>query len=192
MIIAFHKPYGVLSQFTREPGSSYRTLAEFGFHPGVYPVGRLDADSEGLLLLSDEKGLPTYLLDPESGHERTYWAQVEGVPTTDAIEAMRTGIIIKDYKTRRCRVEVLDPQPTIEERSPPIRVRQSIPTTWISLTLIEGRNRQVRRMCAHVGFPSLRLRRVSIGSLNLVTSLLASGHWREITSEERALLFKIT
>ncbi|MCX6139335.1 MAG: pseudouridine synthase [Candidatus Kapabacteria bacterium] len=190
MIIAFNKPYGMLCQFTPEPLSDYRTLADIGFPSGVYAVGRLDADSEGLLLLSDEKGLPTSLLDPDAAHERCYWVQVDGEPTPSALNTLRTGTMIKGHFTLPCEADVLEPQPAIEERIPPIRIRRSIPTTWISITLIEGKNRQVRRMCAAVGFPALRLIRVRIGGLDAASLSLVIGAWRVLTVGERALLFQ--
>ncbi|MFT3992527.1 MAG: pseudouridine synthase [Luteolibacter sp.] len=177
MVIAFHKPYGVLCQFTPDqPGQ--RTLADFGFPENVYPVGRLDMDSEGLLLLSDEPGFNNRLLDPKTAHPRTYWAQVEGIPTPEAIRRLRKGgIDLKGHRTRPCEVRLLD-EPGIAPRNPPIRYRASIPTSWLELELIEGKNRQVRRMTAAVGFPTLRLIRVSIGKLD--GSFLGSGEWCEL------------
>jgi 23S rRNA pseudouridine2457 synthase len=186
MIIAFHKPYGVLSQFTPD-GSSNRTLAEFGFPKEVYPIGRLDADSEGLLLLSDEAGLNTRLLDPEHGHPRCYWAQVERIPSAESLVQLAAGVTIQDYKTRACSVRLLDPQPEVPPRDPPIRVRKSVPDCWIALELTEGKNRQVRRMTAAIGHPTLRLLRARIGSLEL--GGLAPGSWREISAAERDLIF---
>jgi len=185
MILAFHKPYGVLSQFTPD-GSPNRTLAEFRFPKGVYPIGRLDADSEGLLLLSDEAGLNTRLLDPERGHVRRYWAQVERVPTAEALEKLASGISIQDYKTRPCQAWILDPQPDVPPRDPPIRVRKSVADCWIALELTEGKNRQVRRMTAAIGHPTLRLLRVRIAALELGD--LIAGQWREITPQERSVL----
>ncbi len=186
MILAFHKPYGVLSQFTQE-SPRHRTLAEFGFPPGVYPVGRLDADSEGLLLLSDEKALVDRLLNPRNRHPRTYWAQVEGAPQgRDLLPLERGGIIIQGYRTLPCRAKILSPAPQMPPRNPPIRVRKSIPDTWLELTLIEGKNRQVRRMTAAVGFPTLRLFRVKIGKLRL--GELPPGQWKELTTAERRML----
>lgn len=187
MILAFNKPYGVLSQFTPD-GSSNRTLSEFGFPKEVYPIGRLDADSEGLLLLSDEPGLNTRLLDPERGHVRRYWAQVERIPTVEALSKLSTGLVIADYKTRPCRAWLLDPQPEVPPRIPPIRVRKSVPDCWIALELIEGKNRQVRKMTAAIGHPTLRLLRVQIGALEL--GALAVGSWRELSASERDLLFR--
>ena len=185
MILAFHKPHGVLSQFTPD-GSPNRTLAEFGFPKGVYPVGRLDADSEGLLLLSDEAGLNTRLLDPERGHPRCYWAQVERIPSGETFAALEAGVLIQGYRTLPCLAWLLDPQPDIPPRDPPIRVRKSVTDCWIALELIEGKNRQVRRMTAAVGHPTLRLLRVRIGALHLEG--LPAGLWRELDKEERKLL----
>ncbi len=186
MILAFHKPYGVLSQFTPD-GSANRTLAEFGFPKGVYPIGRLDADSEGLLLLSDEAGLNTRLLDPEHGHHRTYWAQVERIPTAETLATLAAGVTIQDYKTRPCKAWLLDPQPEVAPRDPPIRVRKNIPDCWIALALTEGKNRQVRRMTAAVGHPTLRLMRIRMGVLDL--DGLLPGAWRELDDSERKLIF---
>ncbi len=166
-----HKPYNYLSQFTKEV-PEHLTLADLGdFPPDVYPVGRLDKDSEGLLLLTNDKKLNHQLLNPAFKHPRTYWAQVDGVPSPAAIEQLRSGVAIKVNKkihqTLPAQIRILDPAPQVEERDPPIRYRANIPTTWIELTLIEGKNRQVRRMCAKIGFPVLRLLRVSIGALEL-------------------------
>lgn len=188
MLIAFHKPYGVLSQFTPEPGSRWRTLAEFGLPAGVYALGRLDADSEGLLLLSDEPGLNTQLLDPAQAHRREYWAQVEGQPDATALARLeRGGIKVDDYKTRPCRARVLEPAPAVPPRDPPIRFRKNVPDTWLALELIEGKNRQVRRMTAAVGHPTLRLLRVRIGEFQL--GGLPPGKWRELAANERAAVF---
>lgn len=185
MLLAFHKPYGCLSQFSKD-GSSHRTLAEFHFPPNVYPLGRLDADSEGLLLLSDEAGLNTKLLDPKKAHRRSYWAQVEGIPTTNSLKKLEEEIFIQDYQTLPASAWLLDPQPSIPPRDPPIRVRKSIPDSWIALELIEGKNRQVRRMTAAIGHPTLRLLRVSIGKFELGN--LPSGEWRELNAAERLLV----
>ena len=187
MILAFNKPYGVLSQFTPD-GSPNRTLAEFGFPQEVYPIGRLDADSEGLLLLSDEAGLNTRLLDPEHGHPRCYWAQVERIPSPEALAQLAGGVTIQDYKTRPCRAWVLDPQPEMPPRDPPIRVRKSVPDCWVALELHEGKNRQVRRMTAAIGHPTLRLVRRSIGELML--GALAPGVWKELSIDERGMIFR--
>lgn len=185
MILVFHKPYGVLSQFTPD-GSPNRTLGEFGFPKGVYPIGRLDADSEGLLLLSDEAGLNTRLLDPERGHPRRYWAQVEHIPESSSLDRLAAGVTIQDYTTRPCRIWMLDPQPEVPPREPPIRVRKSVPDCWIALELTEGKNRQVRKMNASIGHPTLRLLRVQIGDLKL--GEMKAGEWRELEHAERDLI----
>ncbi len=186
MLLAFNKPCGVVSQFTSD-GSTNRTLAEFGFPKGVYPLGRLDADSEGLLLLSDEPGLNTRLLHPRHGHRREYWVQVERIPSPDALQELTKGVTLQGHTTLPCQVHVLDPQPTLPERVPPIRFRKSVPTYWISVWLEEGKNRQVRRMTAAIGHPTLRLIRVSIGGFRLQD--LVPGTWRQVTSAERTLIF---
>jgi 23S rRNA pseudouridine2457 synthase len=188
VLLALHKPYGVLSQFTPEPGSRWRTLAEFGLPAGVYPLGRLDADSEGLLLLSDEPGLNSRLLEPEHGHRREYWAQVERVPSPESLAQLeRGGLALDDFKTLPCRARLLSPAPVIAPREPPIRFRKNVPDAWISLELTEGKNRQVRRMTAAIGHPTLRLVRVRVGEFEL--GELAPGKWRELSAAERALVF---
>jgi 23S rRNA pseudouridine2457 synthase len=188
VLLALHKPYGVLSQFTPEPGSRWRTLADFKIPPGVYALGRLDADSEGLLLLSDEAGLNTRLLDPANAHRREYWAQVEGLPSPDSLARLeRGGIVIDDFKTLPCRARLLDPAPAFAPRDPPIRFRKNVPDRWLSLELVEGKNRQVRRMTAAIGHPTLRLIRVRIGQFALGN--LAPGVWRELTAAERTAVF---
>jgi len=200
MLIAFHKPHGVISQFTSD-GSPNRTLAGFGFPKNVYPIGRLDADSEGLLLLSDEPAWNERLLHPRHAHEREYWAQVEKIPTPEALKKLERGVTIQGRKTLPGRAWILEPQPkemgralrarrgamgtsrpTIPPRNPPIRFRKNVPDCWIGLELIEGKNRQVRRMTAAIGHPTLRLLRVRIG--NFWLSDLASGTWRVLTVEE--------
>lgn len=186
MLIAFHKPYGVLSQFTPD-ASQWRTLADFGFPQRVYPLGRLDADSEGLLLLSDEAGLNTQLLDRTQGHARTYWAQVERIPSVIALRDLAEGVLIEGRRTLPCVAGILDPQPMIAPRDPPIRFRKNVPDCWVELTLTEGRNRQVRKMTAAIGHPTLRLIRVAIGQLRL--DALAMGQWRELSPEQRDLVF---
>lgn len=187
VLIVLHKAYGVLSQFTPDhPGQ--RTLAEAGLPPDVYPVGRLDADSEGLLLLTDEPGLNTRLLDPKRGHWRRYWAQVEGLPDDHALATLAAGVMIQGQRTRPARAWRVDPRPDVPARVPPIRVRREIPDTWIAIELHEGRNRQVRRMTAAVGHPTLRLLRVRIGGFDLPRDL-APGAWRELTRAERDTVF---
>ncbi|MGK9231553.1 pseudouridine synthase [Inquilinus limosus] len=178
--VAFHKPYGVLSQFT--PEGRWRGLGEFGLPPGVYAAGRLDADSEGLLLLTDDGPLIKRLLDPKHGHPRTYLAQVEGEPDEAALAALAAGPVLSDGPTRPCEVELLAEEPELPPRDPPIRFRKSVPTAWLRLTLTEGRNRQVRRMTAAVGHPTLRLVRVAIGDLTL--GELAPGTWTTVDRNE--------
>lgn len=185
MLIAFHKPYGVLSQFTSD-GSANRTLAEFGFPKGVYPIGRLDADSEGLLLFSDEAALNERLLPPRKAHERTYWAQVERIPDAKALKQIKEGLIVQGRSTIPCRARMLDPQPRIPPRDPPIRFRKNVADVWLELILTEGKNRQVRRMTAAVGHPTLRLIRVAIGQFGL--DELPAGQWRQLSEAERKLV----
>lgn len=189
MLLAFYKPYGVLSQFTPEPGSRWGTLSAFGLPPRVYPVGRLDADSEGLLLLTDEAKLNRQLLHPSQGHSREYWAQIERIPTDDTLLRLTGGLAMKEYRALPCRAARLEPPPALPPRDPPIRARKSVPDCWISLELTEGKNRQVRRMTAAVGHPTLRLLRVRIGSLVLSDLDLQPGHWRELSPEQRNLVF---
>jgi 23S rRNA pseudouridine2457 synthase len=179
VLIAFHKPYGVVSQFTPD-GSPNRTLAEFAFPKGVYSIGRLDADSEGLLLLSDEAALNQKLLHPSHGHHRVYWVQVEKIPTPAALAKLEKGIVVQARHTLPCRAWRLEPQPEVPPRIPPIRERKSIPTAWIGMELVEGKNRQVRRMTAAVGHPTLRLIRVGVGMLDLLALGLAPGETRDL------------
>ncbi len=187
MLVVLHKPYDVLSQFTPDhPGQ--RTLAECGLPAGVYPVGRLDADSEGLLLLTDEPGLNHRLLHPTRGHWRRYWAQVEGEPGAAALAALAAGVMVQGRRTLPARAWRVEPRPEVPARVPPIRVRREIPDTWIAIELREGRNRQVRRMTAAVGHPTLRLLRVRIGEFDLPAEL-TPGSWRELTAGERAAVF---
>lgn len=183
VLIAFHKPYGVISQFTPD-GSPHRTLADFGFPKNVYPIGRLDADSEGLLLLSDEPELNARLLHPRHAHQREYWVQVERLPSFTALRQLERGVQVQGRPTRTCRAWLLDPQPALAARDPPIRFRKTVPTCWLALELIEGKNRQVRRMTAAIGHPTLRLVRVRIGRF-LLGDLLA-GRWRLLEEAERA------
>ncbi|MBM3169043.1 MAG: pseudouridine synthase [Bacteroidetes bacterium] len=178
-----YKPFGVLCQFTGEEP----TLVSLGSFPKeVYPVGRLDKDSEGLLLLTDDAWLNHQLLNPKFAHQRTYFVQVEGIPTEEALAQLREGVTIqvdgKLYRTKPALVRVLDPAPLLPERFPPIRYRASIPDSWMALTLIEGKNRQVRKMTAAVGFPTLRLVRQSIENLSL--SGLQPGECRSLSQEE--------
>ncbi len=187
MLLAFNKPYGVLCQFTGD-GSPNRTLAEFGFPKEVYALGRLDADSEGLLLLSDEAELNQRLLHPRRAHPREYWAQVERVPEPNRLAELNQGVVIQGKKTLPARAWLLQPQPAVSPRDPPIRFRKTVPTCWIGLELVEGKNRQVRRMTAALGYPTLRLIRVRIGQFRL--GELPAGSWRELSNEERKLVFE--
>jgi 23S rRNA pseudouridine2457 synthase len=196
--ILFYKPYGVLCQFTDENNHETKrtTLKDFIPIPGVYPVGRLDLDSEGLLLLTDNGQLQHRLANPQFAHPRTYYVQVERIPDEKALTTLRQGVTIKNYRTRKASVRILPEEPNLPPRNPPIRDRQTVPTCWLEITLTEGRNRQVRRMTAAVGFPTLRLVRVAIGgdhTLQPKLSLtgLQPGQWRELTPEERTMLTKI-
>lgn len=187
MLIAFHKPYLCLSQFTSD-GSQNITLAEFNFPSDVYPIGRLDADSEGLLLLTNEKKYIDRLLNPLFRHKRIYWAQVENIPTPESLARLSQGIMIDRYRTMPCYGQILDPQPIIAPRHPPIRVRKHIPDCWIELVLVEGKNRQVRKMTAAIGHPTLRLMRVAVGGLRIGT--LKPGEWRILSPEDIRLLME--
>ena len=187
--LLFHKPYGVLSQFTPEPGSAWDCLASHLNHPGVYPVGRLDADSEGLLLLTDCGRLQQRLTDPAWGHWRRYWVQVEGEAgrNPEALAALRDGLIIQGRPTLPARATVID-DPGLAPRTPPIRKRLNSPTSWLEIELREGRNRQVRRMTAAVGYPTLRLLRVAMdlmdGQPPLTLAGLEPGQWRLVNARE--------
>jgi 23S rRNA pseudouridine2457 synthase len=185
VLIAFHKPFGVLCQFTSERFVA-GTLAQFHFPPRVYPIGRLDADSEGVLLLSDEPALNEILLHPRHGHRRLYWAQVEHVPTQEALHRLQHGLVIQGRKTLPCRAWLLCPQPEVSPRNPPIRYRKTVPASWVGLELVEGKNRQVRRMTAAIGHPTLRLIRVQIGNFHL--GALSCGDWKILGADERELV----
>jgi 23S rRNA pseudouridine2457 synthase len=176
VLIAFNKPFGVLCKFRDEQGRP--TLADHIDVPGVYPAGRLDHDSEGLLLLTDDGRLQARIAEPRHKLAKLYWAQVEGVPTEDALRALRTGIDLGDCITLPAEARVIEEPPGLWPRDPPIRFRAKIPTAWLALTLREGRNRQVRRMTARVGFPTLRLVRAQIGAVDLRD--LPPGQWRQI------------
>lgn len=174
-LLCFNKPYGVLSQFT--PEGRWRGLKEFIDVPGVHAAGRLDADSEGLLLLTNDGPLQARIADPRFKMEKTYWVQVEGIPGEEALQALRQGVQLNDGMTLPARARRLDPPPALWQRDPPIRVRQSIPDCWIELVIREGRNRQVRRMTAAIGHPTLRLVRAAIGPYAL--DGLQPGQWRQ-------------
>ncbi len=185
MLIALHKPYDVLSQFTAEvPGQ--RTLAEFGLPKEVYPIGRLDRDSEGLLLLTNERPLVDRVLNPRLGHPRTYHVLVERVSEEAALVQLACGVVLDGQPTLPCRVRRLDPEPDYPPRVPPVRFRKNVPDCWIELILTEGRNRQVRRMTAAVGHPTLRLIRAAVGQFFLAG--LPAGQWRELDTAERGLV----
>ncbi len=177
-IILFNKPFDVLSQFTDTgtEGTSRRTLSEFIDVPGVYPAGRLDRDSEGLMVLTDNGKLQAKISNPKFRSPKTYLAQVEGSPDAEQLDQLRRGVVLKDGPTRPAEVSLIDP-PDLWPRTPPVRSRKTVPDGWISVTITEGRNRQVRRMTAHVGLPCLRLVRWSVGEWSL--DGIAPGTWRD-------------
>ncbi|MEO0358106.1 MAG: pseudouridine synthase [Pseudomonadota bacterium] len=183
MLIALNKPYNVLSQFTDKSmtGRDRETLSPYVPIPRVYPAGRLDRDSEGLLLLTDDGKLQAKISNPKHKWAKTYLAQVEGTPDVAALNALRDGVILKDGLTRPAKVRSIGAPDWLWPRTPPIRVRKSIPDTWLELTLTQGKNRQVRRMTAHVGHPTLRLIRVAIGPILLHN--LAPGAYRDVTAD---------
>lgn len=184
--ILFYKPYGVLCQFTDNSDNKRPTLKDYISLPGVYPAGRLDLDSEGLLLLTDNGQFQHRLCDPKFAHPRTYYVQVERIPDLTALEQLRRGVKIKNYRTRTARVKILAPEPDLPPRVPPIRDRKTVPTCWLEMTLTEGKNRQIRRMTAAVGFPTLRLVRVGLGRNSQTINLagLEPGQWRDLTKKE--------
>lgn len=183
-----HKPYGVLSQFTREH-PDHRVLGDLSDFPkDVYPVGRLDKDSEGLLIITNDKSLTHQLLAPKFAHTRTYWVQVEGEPTPEAIKQLRSGVDIRikkqTYKTHPAQVKHISAPPSLPDRDPPVRFRKTVPDSWLSIQLTEGKNRQVRRMCAAVGYPVLRLVRTRIEDLNLQALNIKIGEAKELSREK--------
>src|SRR5574341_18571 len=182
--LAFFKPYGVLSRFTDQEGRP--TLADYIALPGVYPAGRLDRDSEGLLLLTDDPAIAQTITNPRFHLEKVYLAQVERIPDGAALHALREGVVIQGRKTRPAGADLLDTDPDLPPRPVPIRYRKNVPTVWLRLTLVEGRNNQVRRMTAAVGHPTLRLIRVAIGPVTLKG--LEPGTWRELSPHEIALI----
>lgn len=184
-----YKPFNVLTQFSGEKSEETLQVLQYDFPKDVYPVGRLDKDSEGLLLLTNDKRLNHRLLDPQFKHAREYWAQVENIPSPEALQRLTQGLQLKDGPTRPARAQLLASEPDLPPRDPPIRYRAAIPTAWISLSLTEGRNRQVRRMTAAVGFPTLRLVRWRIESLTL--SGLLPGQVRVLNANEQKALLHI-
>ncbi len=183
-----YKPFNVLTQFSGEKPEETLQVLDYDFPKDVYPVGRLDKDSEGLLLLTNDKRLNHKLLDPKFKHEREYWAQVEKIPVQRALEQLNKGVKLKDGLTLPAKARILDTEPDLPPRDPPIRFRANIPTAWLSLTLTEGRNRQVRRMTAAVGFPTLRLIRWRME--NLFLAEMQPGQVRVLTDIERTELLK--
>ena len=180
-LIRFWKPYGVLSQFSGESVPGRQTLRDFIPVPGFYPAGRLDLDSEGLLLLTSDGALQHRLSDPRFEHAKTYLTLVEGVPNEDSLRRLREGVCLNDGPTRPAGARCLVQAPDLPPRNPPVRFRKSIPTTWLELVISEGRNRQVRRMTAAVGLPTLRLVRIAIGAIRL--DGLTQGHWEYVDSK---------
>ena len=195
--LLLNKPYGVLSQFTPEEGSRWRSLSDFVDVPQVYAAGRLDADSEGLLILTSNGRLQQRLTDPRFGHWRSYWAQVEGTPNTDQLRQLCDGVVVQGRRTLPAKARWLQgqDQPQLPERTPPIRFRSAIPTSWLQLSLTEGRNRQVRRMTAAVGLPTLRLVRCCIDLMDngppLDLTGLHPGSWRAVTAAEQERLNRL-
>ena len=195
--LLLNKPFGVLSQFTPEEGSRWRCLSDFVDVPEVYAAGRLDADSEGLLILTNNGRLQQRLTDPRFGHWRSYWAQVEGTPNTDQLQQLRDGVVVQGRRTLPAKVHWLQgqEQPQLPDRTPPIRYRAAIPTSWLQLSLTEGRNRQVRRMTAAVGLPTLRLVRCCIDLMDNGPALdlagLQPGTWRAVTAVEQERLNRL-
>jgi 23S rRNA pseudouridine2457 synthase len=185
--IALFKPYGVLCQFRDASGRP--TLAPLVPIAGIYPAGRLDFDSEGLLLLTEDGSLAHCLTDPRFLHPKTYLVQVERAPLPEALQALRDGVVLRDGRTRAARVELLEAEPALPERPVPVRFRKNVPTAWLRLVITEGRNRQVRRMTAAVGHPTLRLVRVAVGPVAL--GHLSPGQWRELSALERSALSAI-
>lgn len=184
--ILFNKPFNVLSQFTPEDGA--RALNEFNLPAGVYAAGRLDKDSEGLLLLTNDGPMIEKLLNPKNEKPKTYWVLVERVPTEGELNLLRNGIKIENYMTKPCQIKILDPQPEVPPRDPPVRFRKTVQDVWLEITITEGKNRQIRKMTAAIAHPTLRLIRKKIGNLELGD--LKLGKWVEIKREEILLDLK--
>ena len=182
--VAFHKPYGVLSRYTPD-GSAWKPMAGFGLPPDAFPAGRLDADSEGLLIVTSDKALVDRLTSPRHAHGKTYWVQVERIPNADALARLAAGVTIGGERTAPARARLIDP-PALPPRDPPIRYRKTVPDCWLELTITEGKNRQVRKMTAAVGHPTLRLVRAAIGGYALGD--LAPGAWRALEAADLARL----
>jgi 23S rRNA pseudouridine2457 synthase len=194
--LLLYKPYGVLCQFTdkNNPENQRPTLKEYIPIPHIYPVGRLDFDSEGLLLLTNNGYIQHRLAHPRFAHPRTYWVQVERIPAETELDQLRQGIMIQDYHTRPAQIRQLLEEPNLPPRNPPIRFRKSVPTCWLEIILTEGKNRQVRKMTAAIGYPTLRLVRVAIAinaNLQLTIQGLELGQWRDLTIREQQALSKI-
>jgi len=181
MLIAFNKPFNVLCQFTDRGTPARRTLAAFDLPADVYPAGRLDFDSEGLLLLTDDGALAHRITDPRHKLPKTYLAQVEGAPSAAQLQTLRDGVVLNDGPTRPAQARLSEPPPALWPRDPPVRFRKTVPDAWLELTIAEGRNRQVRRMTAAVGLPTLRLVRVAIGGWRL--DALAPGCWQVLATD---------
>ncbi|WP_246415135.1 pseudouridine synthase [Frischella japonica] len=186
-LIAFNKPYGVICQFSEH--QIHPTLKQYISLPNFYPAGRLDTDSEGLVLLTNNGKLQTKIASPKFKLTKTYWAQVEGELTENAIHHLQQGVQLKEFRTQPAKAKIITEPTTLWQRNPPIRERKTIPTSWLSLTITEGKNRQVRRMCAAVGFPCLRLVRVQIGEFNLFDHHLELGKWQSLN---KFTLYKTT
>lgn len=180
-LIAFNKPYGVICQFSEH--EKHATLKQYIALPQYYPAGRLDTDSEGLLLLTNDGQLQSKIASPKFKLPKTYWVQVEGELTQTAIMQLQKGVVLKEFTTQPAKAHIMPTPTQIWQRDPPIRERKTVPTSWLSITITEGKNRQVRRMCAAVGFPCLRLIRVQIGEFNLFHSQLELGKWQAITEQ---------
>ena len=180
LYLAFNKPYGILSQFTSDKPDD--NLSKFNLPKDVYACGRLDKDSEGLLLLTNDGPLINKLLNPKYDKIKTYWVQVERIPSEESLKKLSLGVKIEDYTTRPCKIKILEPAPEIPERDPPVRFRKTVPTCWLEISISEGKNRQVRKMTASIGHPTLRLIRVKIGNLPLGD--LAFGEYREISIKD--------